>query len=227
MKARLSHVIIAMGLSAATALSSAAQQPVRRDTVAHTGHAGQPSPAPHTGHAGHSGQSDSTAHAGHAGHTAQGGHAGHTAQGGHAAHGAHASAAANPADSAFAALQNRGQAAMGVDQYTSTHVFEPLADGGRIELQRNEDEAEGVRAIRAHLEDIARLFAAGDFQIPGFVHAQDVPGTRAMADRRAAIAYSFRPLPRGGEVRITTSDPTALAAIHEFLAFQRADHRVH
>jgi hypothetical protein len=26
-------------------------------------------------------------------------------------------------------------------------------------------------------------------------------------------------------VRITTTDPAALAAVHEFLAFQRADHR--
>ena len=189
MKVRLAHVIVAMGLSAATALSSAAQQPhAHRDTVAQSGHGG------HSGHAGHSGHNSNTA---------------------------------APADSAFVALQKRGQAAMGVDQYTSTHVFEPLADGGRIELQRNEDDPEGVSAIRAHLEDIARLFAAGDFAIPGFVHAQDVPGTRVMADRRAAIAYTFRPLARGGEVRITTSDPAALAAIHEFLAFQRADHRVH
>jgi hypothetical protein len=46
-----------------------------------------------------------------------------------------------------------------------------------------------------------------------------------MAARRRAIRYEFRELPRGGEVRITTSDPAALRAVHEFLAFQRSDHR--
>ena len=38
-------------------------------------------------------------------------------------------------DSAFAQVQERGRAVMGVDQYTSTHVFESLPDGGRIVLQ--------------------------------------------------------------------------------------------
>ena len=47
-------------------------------------------------------------------------------------------------DSAYAGLQERGKSAMGVDQYTSRHVFEALPDGGRIELQRNQDDAEGT-----------------------------------------------------------------------------------
>lgn len=132
------------------------------------------------------------------------------------------------ADSAFAELQERGAAAeaMGVDQYTSTHVFEDLPDGGRIELQRNRDDPAGTEQIRAHLREIAGRFAAGDFAIPGFVHDADhVPGTDVMADRRDAIAYEFAELPRGGEVRIRTADPEAVRAVHEFLAFQRDDHR--
>jgi hypothetical protein len=46
-----------------------------------------------------------------------------------------------------------------------------------------------------------------------------------MAARREAIAYAYRDLPRGGEVRITTRDGAALAAVHAFVAFQRRDHR--
>jgi hypothetical protein len=46
-----------------------------------------------------------------------------------------------------------------------------------------------------------------------------------MRARRRAIRYAFRALPRGGEVRITTGDARALRAVHEFLAFQRVDHR--
>ncbi len=135
------------------------------------------------------------------------------------------STAGAEADTAFAALQERGREAMGVDQYTSTHFFDSLEDGGRIELQRDEDDPEGTAEIRRHLQHIAEAFARGDFQIPAFVHAQEVPGTRVMAEHRDHITYTFRELPRGGEVRITTKDPEALAAIHEFLAFQRMDHR--
>lgn len=39
---------------------------------------------------------------------------------------------ATAADTSFAATQARRQMVMGVDQYTSAHVFEDLPDGGRI-----------------------------------------------------------------------------------------------
>jgi hypothetical protein len=135
------------------------------------------------------------------------------------------SAPAASSDSAFAELQERGRAAMGVDQYTSTHVFEDLPDGGRIVLQRDSVDAAGTEVIRAHLRDIAGLFAQGDFRIPGMVHAMEVPGTAVMAARKAHLTYAADTLPRGGQVRIMTTDAEALKAVHEFLAFQRADHR--
>lgn len=134
-------------------------------------------------------------------------------------------AATPPTDSAFAALQSRGAAAMGVDQYTSAHVFESLPDGGRIVLQREVEDSAGVVVIRAHLADIATRFAQGDFTLPGFVHDGAVPGTTVMTARRATIRYVAETLPRGGQVRIWTTDPAALAAVHQFLAFQRQDHR--
>jgi hypothetical protein len=129
-------------------------------------------------------------------------------------------------DTAFAAMQERGKTAMGVDQYTSAHQFESLADGGRIELQRDSTDTAGVAQIRHHLQTIAKSFAGGNFNVPGFVHAGEVPGTSVMRERRASIAYRYAPLPGGGEVRIVTRDPEAIGAVHEFLAFQRREHRV-
>lgn len=128
-------------------------------------------------------------------------------------------------DSAFAALQARGREAMGVNQYTSRHRFEPLPDGGRIVLVRDSADTVGVATIRRHMREIAAAFAAGRFDIPAFVHARGVPGTDTMAVRRAAIRYEARDVAGGGEVRVTTTDPAALRAVHEFLAFQRSDHR--
>jgi hypothetical protein len=147
--------------------------------------------------------------------------------GSHAGHAARAGGAkAGQGDSAFAAVQQRGRQAMGVDQYTSAHQFEALPDGGRIELQRAPNDTAGVAIIRRHLREVAGRFAAGDFTTPAFVHARDVPGARTMAARRRLISYEFRELPGGGEIRITTRDRAALTAVHEFLAFQRQDHRV-
>jgi hypothetical protein len=125
----------------------------------------------------------------------------------------------------FDALQQRGQVAMGVNQYTSTHLFDALPDGGRIELQRDAQDPRDVATIRAHLQEVMTSFRRGDFSVPGFVHAQAVPGTKVMAARRARIAYAYRDLPQGGEIRINTQDAEALRAVHEFIAFQRKDHR--
>ena len=132
--------------------------------------------------------------------------------------------AANARDSGFAGVQARGAVAMGVNQYTSRHVFEPLDDGGRIELQRDAADSAGTAQIRRHMQLIAARFAAGDFALPGFVHARGVPGTDVMSARRAAITYAVETLPRGAAVRIRTADTRAIGAIHEFLAFQRQDH---
>jgi hypothetical protein len=76
------------------------------------------------------------------------------------------------------------------------------------------------------MRTIARSFSNGDFALPGFVHAtSEVPGTATMKRLKAKINYIPRDLPRGGEVVISTNNPDAVAAVHEFLAFQRMDHR--
>lgn len=73
---------------------------------------------------------------------------------------------------------------------------------------------------------IAAAFAAGDFSLPGQVHAvARVPGTDVMRELKSEISYRAAGIERGGEVRLITGNPRAVAAIHEFLAFQRSDHR--
>ena len=132
----------------------------------------------------------------------------------------------NGGDTAFAAVQERGKGVMGVDQYTSKHVFEDLPDGGRVVLDRDDAaDTAAVSTIRAHMREIASAFQRGDFTLPGVVHAQEVPGTRVMSTKRSAITYEAVDRPRGAEVRIRTTDSSAVRAVHDFLAFQRMDHR--
>ena len=128
-------------------------------------------------------------------------------------------------DTSFAALQARGKMAMGVDQYVSAHRFDVLPDGGRIALEMKDGDSLAVAQIRAHMKLIEHAFQAGDFSTPEFVHARAMPGTDVMSRNKALIRYTYADLPRGGEVRITTTDPESLAAIREFLTEQRGDHR--
>jgi hypothetical protein len=128
-------------------------------------------------------------------------------------------------DSSFAALQARGKMAMGVDQYGSAHRFDVLPDGGRIALEMKGGDSLAVAQIRAHMKLIEHAFQAGDFSTPEFVHARSMPGTDIMSRNKALIRYTYADLPRGGELRITTTDSTSLGAIREFLTAQRGDHR--
>lgn len=140
----------------------------------------------------------------------------------------HAAPAAPPSDSAYRQVQTRGHAVMGVDQYASRHVFASLEDGGSITLTNDSTaDSAAVQQIRLHMRQIAAAFARGDFTSPLLVHAQTVPGTEVMTERRGHIRYSVRDLPAGAELRLVTTDPAARAAIHQFMAFQRMDHRAH
>jgi hypothetical protein len=74
---------------------------------------------------------------------------------------------------------------------------------------------------------IQHAFQSGDFSTPEFVHMRTMPGTDIMKAKKDLITYSYADLSRGGEVRITTKDPDALAAIKQFMSAQQMDHRAH
>jgi hypothetical protein len=138
--------------------------------------------------------------------------------------GAQAQPVHDSAHAAHADMQKRGAEVMGVDQETSVHVFEALPNGGIIELQRAGADTAGARVIRRHLRDIALAFRAGDFSGPSYIHMTSVPGAKVMTERRNYIRYDYRELPRGGALRISTTDPAARKAIWEFIAYQRNEH---
>jgi hypothetical protein len=123
------------------------------------------------------------------------------------------------------AVQERGTAVMGVDQYRSRHVFESTVTGGRIVLEVEEPgDSIAIKAIRKHMRGIAMDFRAGNFDRPFQVHARQVPGTDVMAERSALITYMASDLPLGAQLEIYTRDARAIRAIRDFMAFQRMDH---
>ena len=125
-----------------------------------------------------------------------------------------------------AALKDRGRRAMGFDQDRTTHHFILRPDGGIISVEVNDptDDA-NRRAIRAHLESIATDFAAGRFDAPLLTHSEEPPGTSAMRARRRSIRYAVEQTAGGARVRMSSTDVAAIAAIHDFLAYQIREHQ--
>ncbi len=120
----------------------------------------------------------------------------------------------------------RGAQAMGFDQEKTTHHFYLYEDGGAIEVTvKDRKDTTNLAAIRTHLPHIMKMFAAGDFSTPHFVHEQNVPGTEGMTRLRDRIAYAYNDVPNGGRLRFTTRHVRALSSLHDFLRYQITDHK--
>jgi hypothetical protein len=121
---------------------------------------------------------------------------------------------------------SRGDQAMGFSHEKTTHHFRLFKDGGAIEVLTNDPRDTDSRdMIRMHLAHIAKMFAAGDFDAPMFIHATNPPGVPAMIELRNQIHYQFEKMDSGGKVTIQTADAKALTAIHDFLRFQISEHQ--
>ncbi len=124
-------------------------------------------------------------------------------------------------DTARAVIQQRAAEVIGVSDAPAAQVFEALPNGGTIEIQLSAEDSASAGVVRNRLRAIVQAFSSGDFDSPVNARLLSAPGARIMSDRRRAIRYDFRVLPRGAALRISTSDPTARKAIWDFIAFQR------
>lgn len=130
-----------------------------------------------------------------------------------------------PMHDSHAAMNKRGEQAMGFSQTETTHHFFLTPNGGAIQVETNRgDDAANRDNIRMHLAHIAKMFSEGNFDIPMFVHDTVPPGVPQMKRLRDRITYSFEGTPKGGRVVISTADSAARAAIHDFLRFQIREH---
>lgn len=122
-------------------------------------------------------------------------------------------------------MNERGDKVMGFDHNLTTHHFLLKADGGLIQVEANQTtDAASRDQIRKHLGHIAKMFGAGNFSAPMLVHDQNPPGTAVMKELKDRIKYEFTENERGAFIRISTNDPAALKAIHEFLRYQIKEH---
>jgi hypothetical protein len=123
-------------------------------------------------------------------------------------------------------MNSRGDHVMGFDQNKTTHHFTLTKTGGVIQVQANDASDTASRDhIRMHLQHISNAFAEGDFTDPHEVHAEVPPGVPVMKVRKDKISYRFESMANGGKVLISTEDPKALKAIHEYLRYQIREHK--
>ena len=125
------------------------------------------------------------------------------------------------------AMNDRSAMAMGFDQDKTIHHFYLYEDGGAIAIVANDPaDTKNRDAIRSHLPHISMMFGDGNFDVPMLVHdSANVPGTKVMAARKGMITYQYVETPMGGRVDIVTTDKDALAAVHDFLKYQIAEHK--
>ena len=131
-----------------------------------------------------------------------------------------------PPPSHHDAVASRGDHAMGFSHETTTHHFRLYKTGGAIDVSANDPKDAATRdEIRMHLAHIAKRFAAGDFDVPMFIHDTTPPGAAVMAKLRGQIRYLYADTAGGAKIQISTTNPEALQAIHAFLRFQVSDHQ--
>ncbi len=131
----------------------------------------------------------------------------------------------NP-DSHFEGVNKRGDMAMGFSHMKTTHHFRLTSTGGSVEVHANDAKDTTSRdQIRAHLQHISQAFKEGDFSAPMQTHGRVPPGVPTMQRLKIDITYKYEETARGGKLLISTANPEALKAVHEFLRFQVQDHR--
>ena len=114
---------------------------------------------------------------------------------------------------------------MGFSQEKTTHHFALTYDGGIIDVRANDSrDTENRDEIRSHFKHIAAMFADGDFSSPMLVHAQNVPGTATMTQKKDQLHWTLEDTPRGARLVVTADTKPALDALHDFLRFQITDH---
>ncbi|MGB8574869.1 MAG: hypothetical protein WCD19_10495, partial [Nitrososphaeraceae archaeon] len=91
----------------------------------------------------------------------------------------------------------------------------------------NASDVETINQIKIHILEIQKEFSEGDFVRPFFIHAQEVPGTKVMSEKKDLIKYDKLEMKNGSKLVLTTNDTQLVDAIRQFMEFQAGQHQGH
>lgn len=125
-------------------------------------------------------------------------------------------------------VAGRGAEVMPFDLERTTHVFEPLADGGLQSVVADDpNDREQVTLIRRHLRKEARAFSNGDFSDPEHIHGSGMPGLDQLKVGYKEISVGFSSTATGAQIRYRTDSPGLVVALHAWFQAQLMDHGDH
>jgi hypothetical protein len=125
-------------------------------------------------------------------------------------------------------MLERGAVAMGFNQSKISHQFKSTPSGGEISITAlNNNDTETIKQIKNHISIIQKEFSSGNFTKPFYIHAQDVPDTKIMGEKKDFIKYTINEIDNGSTLILETKDKELLGAIHQFMAFQGTEHQGH
>lgn len=126
------------------------------------------------------------------------------------------------------AMIQRGNVAMGFEQEKITHKFIPTETGGEIMIMpKNASDSNTLNLIKEHMIDIQKDFSIGNFTKPFFIHAEQVPGTNTMNEKKDLIEYDIRQISNGSILSMITNDKEVINAIRDFMEYQGSEHLMH
>lgn len=126
------------------------------------------------------------------------------------------------------AMIQRGNVAMGFEQEKITHKFIPTETGGEIMIMpKNASDSNTLNLIKEHIIDIQKDFSIGNFTKPFFIHAEQVPGTNTMNEKKDLIEYDIRQISNGSILSMITNDKEVINAIRDFMEYQGSEHLMH
>jgi hypothetical protein len=129
---------------------------------------------------------------------------------------------------ASTSMLERGNVEMGFNQSKISHQFKSTPTGGEILITvLNNSDIETIKQIKNHISIIQKEFSAGNFTKPFYIHAQDVPGTKIMSEKKDLIEYSINEIDNGSTLVLETKDKELVDAIHQFMIFQGTEHLGH
>jgi hypothetical protein len=122
----------------------------------------------------------------------------------------------------------RGVLVMPFDLEQTTHVFQPLDDGGlQMVTAKDPSNHAQIALIQAHLREESDKFRRGDFSDPTKIHGANMPGLAELQAGAGYIEIDYTTLPNGAQIRYTTKDPALVMAIHHWFMAQLSDHGHH
>jgi hypothetical protein len=125
-------------------------------------------------------------------------------------------------------VEQHSMQVMPFDMNKTEHVFRKTSSGGvETIVVKDPNDTADIALIRSHLQKESKLFAAGDFSDPAYIHGSDMPGLQTLSAGAAHLVVRYSALSGGAQIAFSAQDPSLVSAVHAWFDAQVKDHGAH